>query len=109
MSELPMREAVFFRKGKAVLFAFKIDEGNVIGPRLMTAQDRENHPDQWFKFSGVDQEAEVDAFDQDMAAKLEAETEAFNGADPEKFDHDKDGKPGGAPKGGNRKKPATKA
>lgn len=28
----------------------------------------------------------------------------FNGADPGAFDHDGDGRPGGAPKGGNRKK-----
>lgn len=30
----------------------------------------------------------------------------FNGADPAAFDHDGDGRPGGAPRGGNRKKAA---
>jgi hypothetical protein len=31
----------------------------------------------------------------------------FNGAPAAAFDHDQDGKPGGAPKGGNRKKAAA--
>jgi hypothetical protein len=31
----------------------------------------------------------------------------FNGADPAAFDHDGDGKAGGGPKGGQRKKPAA--
>lgn len=36
-----------------------------------------------------------------------SETEAaFNGADLTAFDHDGDGRPGGAPRGGNRKKTA---
>lgn len=35
----------------------------------------------------------------------EAEAD-FNGADAGAFDHDGDGQPGGAPKGGNRKKAA---
>lgn len=30
----------------------------------------------------------------------------FNGAEPAAFDHDGDGQPGGAPRGGNRKKAA---
>lgn len=37
------------------------------------------------------------------------EAAAFNGADPKAFDHDDSGKPGGAPKGGNRKAKAKPA
>ena len=93
MSELPMREAVFTREGQTVMFTFKIDEGNIIGPRPATGRDKFEHAAAYRAFS---------AADLDDAAK-------FNGADPKKFDHDGDKKPGGTPKGGNRKKPATKA
>lgn len=92
MTELPTREPVFTREGQTVMFSFKIDEGNVIGPRPATGHDKFEHAAAYRAFS---------AHDTDDQAK-------FNGADPAKFDHDGDSKAGGAPKGGNRKKPAKK-
>lgn len=49
----------------------------------------------------------VEAEVADDETSSDSETEAtFNGADPAAFDHDGDGQPGGAPRGGNRKKSA---
>lgn len=119
----PAREARFYREGDEVMFHFIIDEGNVIGPRPATKRDKWNHAAAWRAFSALD--AEEDAAD---VAVLEAARDALEAGSLETVSHEAlktnlspaqqkaldripdDGvtKPGGAPKGGNRKPRAKK-
>lgn len=100
---IPRRTPHFYLDGEAEMFVFVIDERNIVGPRPATGRDRFEHAAAYRLFrSGV------------MGALSLGEhaleiPEPFNGADPAAFDHDGDGKPGGAPKGGNRKKKPAKA
>lgn len=65
---LPSRGAKFYRMGNDVRFVLVVDASTIIGPRAATDQDRKNHPAAWHDFA--------------------ASPQAFNGADPEAFNHD---------------------
>ena len=52
--------------------------------------------------AGMELTVKREAGEAAIAAHCAAEVQAFNGADPAKFDHDQDGEPGGS-------KPKTKA
>lgn len=73
----PQIGPAFLRDGDQVLFRYVIDRSNIVGPRKATDADKDAHPGAWAAF------------------------------EVEPLDHDGDGRRGGAPKGGNRRKAAS--
>lgn len=95
------RGARFFRSDAGeVMFEFVLDPTNRIGPREATAKDRANHAEAYRAFSSADlTEAQAEAPESPATLPQVEEIAGrgpFNGADPAKFDHDHDGKPGGS-------------
>lgn len=105
---LPAGEPHFFREGDVVMFYYAVDERNVIGPRPATARDKANHAAVYRAFAGEDWAEDAPA----PPAEPEAgEYPHLSPAQIEALDRVADGKlkPGGSPKGGNRKARAKKA
>lgn len=54
--------ARFFREGEELFFAFVMDASSILGPRLATAKDQEDHPAAWAEFCAAE---DVDPLDRD--------------------------------------------
>jgi hypothetical protein len=98
---LPARGPKFSRGPSGeVLFEFVIDATNIVGPRPAKTTDVRDHGGAFQEFcrdGGPCSRAEMEAMGFETVEPFApAQSQAFNGADPAKFDHDGDGQPGGS-------------
>jgi hypothetical protein len=72
----PLREPIFERGDDGPLFSFAVDSSSVVGPRAVTAQDRERYPEHWAAFLAENPDLAPDAEPKPAAHKKPAAKKA---------------------------------